>query len=298
MPNARVSAADVLSGIAAPAEHSFRNRIVGLIALQRVGLCIAVLPFALGIAALAGAALNVELLPLIIIAFLGGTAASMTNDIIDMERDKRKWPLKPLATGLISRSEAVLYTVILAGVALAIAALVFNWVFTTLVLVSLGLSYFYARYTRDNVGYLTVIPVFACLPVAIWSAISLNTVLTPLPWLIVIFGAAWTTAVQITHEGLDPAIPALVVRPGPTAEMSLYVVSILVMFFVGIAIFFYAKLSPLYLVALTALIAWILMLARNLGEDRSREKLESAYKIIFVSISFYFLLIAIFVWIK
>jgi 4-hydroxybenzoate polyprenyltransferase len=102
---------------------------------------------------------------LIIVAFLGGTAASMTNDIVDMERDKRKWPLKPLATGLISRSEAVLYTVILAGAALAIAALAFNWFFTTLLLVALGLSYLYVHYTRDHVGYLTVIPVFACLPV-------------------------------------------------------------------------------------------------------------------------------------
>jgi 4-hydroxybenzoate polyprenyltransferase len=298
MANIKVSAADVLSGIAAPSERTFRNRIVGLIALQRVGLCIAVLPFALGVAALAGASLNLQLLPLIVVAFLGGTAASMTNDIIDMERDKQKWPLKPLATGLVSRSDALLYTVILAGLALAIAALDFNWLFTTLVLVALGLSYLYARYTRDNIGYLTIIPVFACLPVAIWGAISLGTVLTPLPWLIVIFGAAWTTAVQITHEGLDPAIPALFVRPRPTTERTLYIIAIIVMFFVGIAVFFYAQLSSLYLVVLTILIAWILILAKNLGENRSREKLESAYKVIFVSISFYFLLIAIFVWIK
>ena len=105
-------------------------------------------------------------------------------------------------------------------------------------------------------------------------------------------------AVQITHEGLDPAIPALFVRPHPTTERTLYVVAILVMFLVGIAIFFYAQLSSLYLVALTTLVAWILIQAKNLGEHRSREKLQSAYKIIFVSISFYFLLTAIFVWIK
>jgi len=52
MANTRVSAADVLSGIAAPPERTFRNRIVGLITLQRVGLCVAVLPFALGVSAL------------------------------------------------------------------------------------------------------------------------------------------------------------------------------------------------------------------------------------------------------
>jgi 4-hydroxybenzoate polyprenyltransferase len=85
------------------------------------------LPFALDAAALAGARFNLQLLLLIVIAFLGGTAAARTNDIVDMERDKRKWPLKPLATGLISTTEAILYIVILAGLALAIAALAFNW---------------------------------------------------------------------------------------------------------------------------------------------------------------------------
>jgi len=70
------------------------------------------------------------------------------------------------------------------------------------------------------------------------------------------------------------------------------------MFVIGIAIFFYAQLSPLYRVALTILVAWILIYAKNLGENRSREKLENAYRVIFTSISFYFLLIAIFVWIK
>jgi 4-hydroxybenzoate polyprenyltransferase len=298
MASTRVSVADVLSGIAAPPKRSSRNRIVGFITLQRVGLCVAVLPFPLGVAALAGAKFNLELLPLIIVAFLGGTAASMTNDIVDMERDKRKWPLKPLATGLVSRSEAVFYTVILAGLALAIAAFVFNLLFTALLLIALGLSYVYARYARDAVGYLTIIPVFACLPLAIWGGISPSTILTPLPWLIVIFGAAWTSAVQITHEGLDPTIPALVVRPRPAVEGILYIAAVLVMLLVGMAIFLYTRLSPLYLVALATLIAWMLIYAKDLGESRSREKLESAYKIIFASISFYFLLIAIFVWTK
>jgi heme O synthase-like polyprenyltransferase len=97
-------------------------------------------------------------------------------------------------------------------------------------------------------------------------------------------------AVQITHEGLDPAIPALFVRPRPTVERTLYVVSILVIFVVGIAIFFYAQLSPLYLVALTILVAWILIYAKNLGENRSREKLESAYRSFLRALAFIFYL--------
>ncbi len=298
MAHINVSAADVLSGIAAPSEHSLSNKIIGLITLQRMGLCIAVLPFVLGVAALAGAKLNVQLLPLVIVGFLGGTAASMMNDIVDVERDKRKWPLKPLATGLISKPSAVLYTTILAGVALVVATFAFNWLFTTLILTALGLSYLYVRFMRDSIGYLTIIPVFACLPLAIWSAVAPGTIFTPLPWVIVILGAAWTTAVQITHESLDPAIPALFVRPRPSVERALYAASILVMFFAGVAIFFFAQLSLLYLVALSALIVWTLVPTKNLGEKRSREKLEASYKGVFMSFGLYFLFIAIFVWLK
>ncbi len=106
MANTRVSAADVLFDIAAQPERSFRNKIVGLIALQRMGINIIVLPLALGTAALAGARFSdLGLLPLLIVTFLTCGVAVMTNDIVDAERDKRKWPLKPLATGLISRSE-------------------------------------------------------------------------------------------------------------------------------------------------------------------------------------------------
>ncbi|MGZ4848662.1 MAG: UbiA family prenyltransferase [Halobacteriota archaeon] len=298
MAQTNVSAADVLSGIAAPSERSLRNKIIGLITLQRVGLCIAVLPFALGVAALAGAKLNIQLLPLVIVGFLGGTAASMTNDIVDAERDKRKWPLKPLATGLISKSEAALCTAILAGLALLVATFAFNWLFTTLILTALGLSYLYVRFMRDSIGYLTIIPVFASLPLAIWGAVSPGTIFTPLPWIIVLLGAAWTTAVQITHESLDPAIPALFVRPRPSTERVLYAASILVMFFAGVAIFFFAQLSLLFLVPLSALTAWTLVPTRNLGQTRSREKLEASYKGVFMSLGLYLLFIALFVWLK
>jgi len=53
----------------------------------------------------------------------------MTNDIIDAERDKTKWPLKPLATGLLSRSAAALYAVILSAIGIVITIVVFNRLF-------------------------------------------------------------------------------------------------------------------------------------------------------------------------
>ena len=299
MANAQVSASDVLILRTAPTERSFRNKIIGLIALLGVGIGITYLPLALGVAALAGASFNdLRLLPLLVVVFLAGAVTNMTNDIIDTERDKTKWPLKPLATGLISKSEAVLYAAILSGIGIVITVVVFSWLFLALGLLVIVGNLVYSRYMRDNIGYLTVILPLALVPVAIWSAFSPETVLTPLPWFLVIFIAAEATGNAITHEGLDPTIPALFVRPRPTTERALYVVSVIVLFLSGVAIYFYAQLSWLFVVALAVLMAWIMTLAKNLGDNRSREKLETGFKITFIAGFIYWLLVAVFVWIK
>ena len=299
MANSQVSATDVLIIRMAPTERSFRNKIIGLIALPGIGIDITYLLLALGIAALAGASFNdFRLLPLLIVVFLAGAVTNMTNDIIDAERDKTKWPLKPLATGLISKSEAVFYTVILSGIGIAIAIVFFNWIFVALGLLVIVGNLVYSRYLRDNIGYLTVILPLALVPLAIWSAFSPETILTPLPWFLVIFVAAAATANAITHEGLDPTIPALFVRPRPTTERALYVVSVIVMFLFGVVIYFYAQISWLFVVALAVLMAWILNQAKYLGDNRSREKLETAFKISGTSVLIYWLLVAVFIWIK
>ena len=300
MANAQVSATDVLIIRMAPTERSFRNKIIGLIALPGIGIDITYLLFALGIAALAGASFNdLRLLPLLVVVFLAGAVTNMTNDIIDTERDKTKWPLKPLATGLLSKSEAVFYTVILSGIGIAIAIVFFNWIFVALGLLVIAGNLVYSRYTRDNIGYLTVILPLALVPVTIWIGFSPETILTPLPWFSVISIAAVATAIQITHEGLDPTIPALFVRPRPTTERALYVVSVIVLFLSGVAIYFYAQLSWLFVVALAVLMTWILTPAKYLGDNRPREKLEAGFKIGVVGGLFiYWLLVAVFVWIK
>jgi len=186
--NAQVSAADVLFYRNAPTERSFRNRIIGLIALPGAGIDIVSLPLAIGTAALAGARFDdLRLLPLLVIVFLAAGVANMVNDIVDAERDKAKWPLRPLATGLLSRSEAVLYTAILSAIGIVMAIVVFNWLFLALGLLVLAGNLAYSRYLRDNIGYLTVMLPLALAPVAIWSAFSPETILTPLPWLLAIF---------------------------------------------------------------------------------------------------------------
>jgi 4-hydroxybenzoate polyprenyltransferase len=264
-----------------------------------VGIDLASLPLALGVAALAGASFtDPRLLPLLIVVFLAEAVSMMTNDIVDAERDKTKWPLRPLATGLVSKSEAVLYMAILSAIGIAIAIVFFNWLFLALGLLVLALNYVYSHYTRDTIGYLTVMVPLALVPVAIWSAFSPETVLTPLPWLLALFMVVYTPVVQITHEALDPSIPALFIRPRPTTERALYVVSVIAVFFVGIAIFLYAHFSWLFVVVLAAFTAALLTQARNLGDNRTREKLQTGFKITILGRCIFWLSVAVFAWIK
>ncbi|HXY88791.1 MAG TPA: UbiA family prenyltransferase [Candidatus Acidoferrales bacterium] len=299
MANANVSASDVFFGRAAPIERSFRNRVIGLIAMQEIGINIIAMPIALGAAALAGAKLtDYRLLPLLVVTFLATGVAMMTNNIIDAERDKTKWPLKPLATGLISKSEAILCTAIWSILGIVVAIVFFNWLILALGLLVLAANLVYSDYLRDNIGYLMLFLPLVLVPVAIWSGFSPETVLTPLPWILAILMAARTPIVQIPQEGLDPTIPAFFIRPRPTTERALYVVFAIAVFFVGVAIFLYAQLSWLFVAVSAVLAAVTLTQAKNLGDNRSREKLEAGFKLETVSFSIYWLLLAVFAWIK
>jgi len=297
MANAQVSAADVLFYRNAPPEHSFRNKIIGLIALMGVGIDIAALPLALGTAALSGASFtDLRLLPLLVIVFLALGVANMVNDIVDAERDKTKWPLRPLATGLLSRSGAILYTAILSAIGIVMAIVVFNLLFLALGLLVLAGNFAYSRYLRDNIGYLMVMLPLALSPVGIWCAFSPETVLTPLPWLLAIFLAVYSPVPSMMQEALDPQVPTLFIRLRPTAERALYVAFVIALFIAGVAILLYAQLSWLFVVVLAVLTVWLLLQARNLGEHRSREKLETGFKITMASVSLYWISLAVFAW--
>jgi len=139
---------------------------------------------------------------------------------------------------------------------------------------------------------------FLLVPVAIWSGFSPETVLTPLPWILAILIAAWALEGQIPSEGLDPTIPALFIRPRPTTERALYIIFDIAVFFVGVAIFLYAQLSWLFVVVSAVRTAVTLTRAKYLGDNRSREKLATSFKLEGASFSIYWLLLAVFAWIK
>ena len=292
-----VSASEVLNGHAAPAEPSLRNKLIGFITLQRVAVNVIFFLNVIGLIALAGGQFNgVLLFFMFLVVYLISAAGNILNDIVDYERDKRKWPLRPLATGLISRSAAALYGAVIAGIGLVIAGLAFNWLFAAMMFLVLVLSYVYVR-IRDTIGYFTVLWLGALIPVAVWTAISLETVFTPLFWLAVILGTAEAAVIIIVNEAFDPVIPALFVRPSPFVEMVLYIVSVAITFFVGIGIVFYAKMDWLFLPVLIAATAWALAAVQYLGTQRSPEKLKRALMITGFHAPLYGVSLAFFLWI-
>jgi 4-hydroxybenzoate polyprenyltransferase len=293
-----VSVSQVLSGQAAPTEPSLRNKVIGYITLQRIIVNIFLFFTIIGFVALAGEQFNARLLFfMFIVVYLFSAAGNIINDVVDFERDKRKWPLRPLATGLISRSAAVLYGAAIAGIGLVIAGLAFNWLFAAMMFLVLMMSYAYVS-LRDKIGYFTILWLGALLPAAIWTAVSLETVFTPLFWVAVIAGTAEASVITIVNEAPDPLIPALFIRPRPFTEMVLYVISVIITFFAGVAVFFYTKLDWLFIPVIIAITAWALAAVRYLGVHRSPTMLEKAYFIISLHAPVYALSLAVFLWIK
>ena len=108
----QVSVRDVLFDFAAPTEVSPKNRIIGFIALQRLGrIAIVFFPLVIATAALAGARLDDSRFPIgIIMVWLLAASDLVINSVVDAERDKRKWPLSPLAsTDLKIRGSTLFY---------------------------------------------------------------------------------------------------------------------------------------------------------------------------------------------
>jgi geranylgeranylglycerol-phosphate geranylgeranyltransferase len=278
-----------------------RNKIIGFIALQRLaGIVVLPLPLVIATAALAGMRLDDPRFPVgIITVWLLVASNSVVNGVVDAERDKLKWPLRPLTTGLISKTEATLYSFILAGSAFAILLAVFNWLSAAIVFFIFIFGYIYARYTRDGIGYLTVIVPVALIPLAVWAAFSPETLLTPVPWLLVALMAAYAIAINVANEATDRVpVKALFVPLRSFTETVLYVAAVIIALFIGILIIFYAQVSWLYVVVLTAVTACALTAAKYLWGQRSPEVVKKSFKIITISMAVSLFSLAVFALIK
>jgi heme O synthase-like polyprenyltransferase len=293
------SATELLFGHAAPIERSFRNKVIGFLSLNRIAVNMLALPAVVGITALAGGSFSDSRLPILfVVALLVFISGNTMNDIHDSERDKQKWPRRPLASGLISRPVATCYAITLAGTAVLLAGFFYGWLCLALWLLVLFSGYFYSHYTRDKIGHLTVIMPEALIALAIWASVSPGTILTPLPWLIVVILAAAGAALNFTSESFFFEVKAFVVRPAPLVEMALYATSVLICFFAGMAIFFYAELPWIFMLILMVVTIWALTTVRCLGKQRSPAMAKKAYMTWAAQVTILALSVMLFSWIK
>ncbi len=298
------SVAEVLFGQAAPTNPSLRNKVIGFIALQHVALGILFLPVVWGTVALAGVQFSdPRLLQVSIIALLGTCAVNSINDIADMDRDKQKWPVRPLPSGLVSRSTAVMYIAIIGEIAVLMAGVLFNWLFATLGFLGGVLVYLYAQSARNRIGLLTGALFGGFVPVILWTAIHPTTILTPIPWLLYALAVCHNAALNFVNESFDPIVKSLLVRFKPSADMMLYVVSIVGAMFFGAIIFFYAPLPwPNYLafmLIITAITAWALTQAKQMSEEgRTQETAKKMFMSLSMYATIYWSSMAIVLWVK
>jgi 4-hydroxybenzoate polyprenyltransferase len=300
MAKFKVSATDVAFGYVAPTERLLRNQVIGFVTLQRIAVVVLYFPTLAAVAALAGTRFDdPRFIVLLGVTWLIGAGGNAGNDLVDVERDKAKWPLRPLPTGLISKPAAALYVALLLGIGFLITVIVFNGLAAAVLLSIIVLGYVYARYARDNIGYLTLVIPVSLLPIAIWAAISPETILTPLPWLLAAYSAAVTAFGNVANEATDRvAVKALFVHFKPFTEVMLYVVGAVCAFVLGAAIILYAHVSLVALVVLIIVTAFTLSAARYLGSNRSPETLKKAFKTVFLSLCIFSLTLAVFVWFK
>jgi 4-hydroxybenzoate polyprenyltransferase len=291
------SATEVLFGHGAPTERSFRNQIIGFATLHRIGFNLLAFPAVVSVVALAGGSFNDPRLPtLFIVVLLFFISGNMIDDIVDRERDTSKWPHRPLATGLISTSVVTFYVITLVGIALLIGGLVFNWLFAATWFLVLSLTFVYSRYARDKIGHLTILLPEAFIPVAIWTAISPRTVLTPLLLLIVISLTAGGAAVNIINQAFyinKSACPTRSLR-----ETAFYITSVLIGFVTCTGIFYFAQLPWTFMPILIVLTICALTMVRYVGKQRSPEMAKKAYMTWAALGTLFVLSLGFFYWIK
>jgi len=233
-------------------KNTIKNRILGFISEQRPLVAAMLFP-----AVLACATLALTRFPdlgdaaiVLVVVYLAVACMHVLNDVIDADRDKMKWPLRPLPTGLVSRNGAAVYALAMGIISLILAFYYFNWQFPLVIFLTLVLGCIYTAYTRDKIGYLTLIFIPALAPIGVWVAFSAQTVFSWIPWLLFLFVALHQIGhIVATEIHLSETRPLFI---KPRWENMLYGFSVITMFTAGTFLYFVANLHWIYLAILAA----------------------------------------------
>lgn len=243
---------ELLYGRAIPKGESTKYKILGLICLQRPLIAImGPLMF------LAGAFLALGGIPSlgsIVLGFIAVYALTstehITDDFIDKEIDKKKWPNRPLPTETISRRGAGIYAISLALFGLFLSYLVFNWQLVVVELIALGFGALYP-FLRDRIGYLILPGIPALIGIGGWIAYSPNTLfISPVPWLLYLVFASWQSFHILTLPWAITVAKTFIVRPKPKTVVKMSVIFSIITLLLAFYLSFYIGNSLLFILVM------------------------------------------------
>jgi 4-hydroxybenzoate polyprenyltransferase len=250
-----------LYGMAAPSGKSIKNKLLGLICLQRPLVAImGPLMFLTGAFLALGKVPPLDSALLGFIAVYSLTSAEHTiDDFIDKDIDKKKWPTRPLPTETISRRGASVYAISLATFGLVLSFIVFNWQLVVVELIALGLGTLYP-FLRDRIGYLSLPAIPALIGIGGWVAFSPDTLFTsPVPWILYLVFASWQAFHILTLPWALTVNKTFIVRPKPrtVAEISVIFSVFTLLLAVLLSFFLSATLIFITVMIIISIIYWL-----------------------------------------
>ena len=169
------------------------------------------LPIAAGVCVVVGQAIALGKLPPISVIALGfslgfflSSSAMIFNDYFDLEVDRVNSPQRPLPSGLLSQSEAIVFGAITAGIALVIAQVIHPIVFVlSLITWVMGFLYNWKLKAAGLWGNLIVSASVAMT--FIMGGVSVGQAANPLVWIFGLIAFVFDLAEEIAGDAMDMA---------------------------------------------------------------------------------------------
>jgi protoheme IX farnesyltransferase len=261
--------------------HALKNRLSGFLSLVRPLFFVLTPLNAAGAAVLAlqgYPSLRECLFGFLAVAF-ASCAVNVFNDYSDRERDREIWPARPIPSGRVRPTEALLVALISMAISLSIAWLAFNPLTFSILLLAIILGGFYSAYLRDRVGYLSLPPIVGLIYLGGWTAFSPETLFSWLPWYLYLLGLVWQTAhimiyypLHVVAGGTAPKVkapPAFFFTPSPQTAVAIGIAFTCLTLVSGVLLVFMTTLGMLYLCLIIAAGSYALICGLRLRQKIS-----------------------------
>ena len=215
----------MMYGQGVPESTGLKKKGLGLMCIQRplVAIMGPLMFLAAGFLALEGVPPLSDMVWAFIAIYALSAAEHTIDDFIDKKIDKKKWPNRPLPTGILSRRGAGALAIFLAALGIVISFFVFNWQLVVVEFIALGLGTAYP-FLRDRIGYLVLGPIPPLIAVGGWVAYSPETLFTsPVPWILYFIFLTWQAFHILTLPWAITQAKTFIIKPRPKTVVKISV---------------------------------------------------------------------------